>query len=73
MSGIPGLTSWGFNVRRDNGKLLIKPSKAAIRRIREGSERRLRLTWIQRAGGHLRAEPRPRRGGQPAVSTGGSN
>ena len=25
----------GFNVRRYRGKLLIKPSKAAIRRIRE--------------------------------------
>jgi RNA-directed DNA polymerase len=30
-----GLDFLGFNVRRHQGKLLIKPSKAAIRRIRE--------------------------------------
>lgn len=30
-----GFEFLGFNVRRHNGKLLIKPSKAAVRRIRE--------------------------------------
>jgi RNA-directed DNA polymerase len=33
--GQSGFDFLGFNVRRYNGKLLIKPSKAAIRRIRE--------------------------------------
>ena len=33
--GHSGFDFLGFNVRRYNGKLLIKPSKAAIRRIRE--------------------------------------
>ena len=30
-----GFDFLGFNVRRYHGKLLIKPSKAAVRRIRE--------------------------------------
>jgi len=30
-----GFDTLGFNVRRYNGKLLIKPSKAAVRRLRE--------------------------------------
>jgi RNA-directed DNA polymerase len=33
--GRSGFDFLGFNVRRYNGKLLIKPSKAAIRQIRE--------------------------------------
>ncbi len=36
-----GFDFLGFNVRRYHGKLLIKPSKAAARRIRE----RLRIEW----------------------------
>jgi RNA-directed DNA polymerase len=35
-------TSWGFNVRRYQGKLLIRPSKAAVRRIRERLSTELR-------------------------------
>ena len=41
-----GLDFLGFNVRRYRGKLLIKPSKAAIRRIRE----RLRTSCAPCAG-----------------------
>ncbi|MGH2881289.1 MAG: reverse transcriptase domain-containing protein, partial [Solirubrobacteraceae bacterium] len=37
-----GLDFLGFNVRRHHGKLLIKPSKAAIRRIRERLRTELR-------------------------------
>jgi RNA-directed DNA polymerase len=37
-----GSTSWDFNVRRYHGKPLIKPSKAAQRRIRERLRTELR-------------------------------
>lgn len=41
----------GFNVRRYHGKLLIKPSKAAIRRIRE----RLRSEMLSLRGANAQA------------------
>ena len=50
--------SLGFNVRRYRGKLLIKPSKAAIRRIRERLRTELRsLRGSQRRGGDPQAQP----------------
>ena len=41
-----GFDFLGFNVRRYHGKLLIKPSKAAIRRVRE----RLRTEMLGNGG-----------------------
>ena len=49
--GRSGFDFLGFNVRRYHGKLLIKPSKAAIRRIRE----RLRTEIRSLRGSNARA------------------
>jgi RNA-directed DNA polymerase len=49
--GRSGFDFLGFNVRRYHGKLLIKPSKAAIRRIRE----RLRTEIRALRGSNARA------------------
>ena len=38
-----GFDTLGFNVRRYNGKLLIKPSKAAVRRLRERLAAEMRI------------------------------
>jgi RNA-directed DNA polymerase len=46
-----GFDFLGFNVRRYHGKLLIKPSKAAIRRIRQ----RLRTETLSLRGSNARA------------------
>ncbi len=46
-----GFDFLGFNVRRYRGKLLIKPSKAAVRRIRD----RLRTEMRSLRGGNARA------------------
>jgi RNA-directed DNA polymerase len=46
-----GFDFLGFNVRRYHGKLLIKPSKAAVRRIRE----RLRTETLSLRGANARA------------------
>ena len=45
-----GLDFLGFNVRRYHGKLLIKPSKAAVRRIRERLRTELRSLRGHNAG-----------------------
>jgi RNA-directed DNA polymerase len=45
-----GFDFLGFNVRRYNGKLLIKPSKAAIQRIRE----RLRTEMLALRGSNAK-------------------
>jgi RNA-directed DNA polymerase len=49
-----GLDFLGFNVRRYGGKLLIKPSKAAIRRIRERLRSELRSLRGFNAGAVIR-------------------
>ena len=51
MSLNEGYDFLGFNVRRYRGKLLIKPSKAAVRRIRE----RLRTELRSLRGSNARA------------------
>jgi RNA-directed DNA polymerase len=48
-----GFDFLGFNVRRYNGKLLIKPSAAAVKRIRE----RLRVEMKALRGANARAVP----------------
>src|SRR5262245_2230393 len=50
-----GLDFLGFNVRRYSGKLLIKPSKAAIRRIRQKLRAEMRSLRGSNAAGVLRA------------------
>jgi len=50
-----GLDFLGFNVRRYSGKLLIKPSKAAIRRIRQKLRAEMRSLRGANAAGVLRA------------------
>ena len=53
-----GFDFLGFNVRRYHGKLLIKPSKAAVKRLRERLARRdARPARIERDGGHRQAQP----------------
>ena len=54
-----GFDFLGFNVRRYHGrKLLIKPSNAAVRRIRERLRTELRVpAWEQRPGGDQEAQP----------------
>ena len=54
-----GFDFLGFNVRRyPNGKLLIKPSKAAIKRIRQRLTAEMRaLRGRQRGGGDRNAQP----------------
>jgi len=48
----------GVTVRRYHGTLLIKPSKAAVRRIRERLRTEVRVpARVQRAGGHRPAQP----------------
>ena len=48
----------GFNVRRYRGKLLIKPSKQAVRRIRETAPHRALVpAREQRSGGASQAQP----------------
>jgi RNA-directed DNA polymerase len=49
--GLSGFDFLGFNIRRYNGKLLIKPSKAAIQRIRK----RLRTEIHALRGSNARA------------------
>ena len=49
-----GFDFLGFNVRRYHGKLLIKPSKAAIRRIRERLRTELRSLRGSNAGAVIR-------------------
>ena len=55
-----GFDFLGFNVRRyRNRKLLIKPCKAAIRRLRERLAAEMRtLRGGERGGGHRHAQPR---------------
>ena len=54
-----GFDFLGFNVRRYHRKLLIKPSKAAIRRLRERLAAEMRsAARRQRDGGHRHAQPR---------------
>ena len=57
--GRSGFDFLGFNVRRYHGKLLIKPIQGS-HPANPGTAPNgdPRLAWIQRAGGHLRAEPR---------------
>jgi RNA-directed DNA polymerase len=50
-----GLDFLGFSIRRYSGKLLIKPSKAAIRRIREKLRALMRSLRGSNAAGVLRA------------------
>jgi RNA-directed DNA polymerase len=50
-----GLDFLGFNIRRYSGKLLIKPSKAAIRRIRQKLRTEMRSLRGSNAAGVLRA------------------
>ena len=53
-----GFDFLGFNVRRHKGKLLIKPSKAAVRRLRATARRRDEgPARVQRSGGDQTAEP----------------
>ncbi len=53
-----GFDFLGFTIRRYRGKLLIKPSKAAVKRIRERLRTELRSPARgQRAGGHRPAQP----------------
>ena len=54
-----GFDFLGFNVRRyRNGKLLIKPSSAAVKRLRRQARRRdAHSARLQRGGGHRRAQP----------------
>ena len=53
-----GFDFLGFNVRRYRGKLLIKPSKAAIRRLRERLATEMRsAARLEREGGHRQAQP----------------
>jgi hypothetical protein len=54
-----GFDFLGFNVRRDrNGKLLIKPSDAAVGRLRARLADEVRAPRLERGGGHRRAQPR---------------
>ena len=53
-----GFDFLGFNVRRYRGKLLIKPSKAAIRRIRERLRTELRSLRGFNAGAVIRGSTR---------------
>ena len=66
-----GFDFLGFNVRRyRNGKLLIKPSNAAVRRLRKQARGRdARPARLERGGGHRRAHPRSSGAGPP--TTGG--
>ncbi len=50
-----GLDFLGFSIRRYSGKLLIKPSKAAIRRIRQKLRTQMRSLRGSNAAGVLRA------------------
>jgi RNA-directed DNA polymerase len=50
-----GLDFLGFSIRRYSGKLLIKPSKAAIRRIRQRLRTEMRSLRGSNAAGVLRA------------------
>jgi RNA-directed DNA polymerase len=50
-----GLDFLGFNVRRYSGKLLIKPSKAAVKRIRDKLRTQMRSLRGSNAAGVLRA------------------
>ena len=53
-----GFDFLGFNVRRYRGKLLIKPSKAAIKRIRRQAGRRdARPARLERGGGPRQDRP----------------
>ena len=53
-----GLDFLGFNVRRYRGRPLIKPSTAALRRIRERLRDELRsLRGTQRPGGDQTTQP----------------
>jgi hypothetical protein len=53
-----GFDFLGASVRRyPGGKLLIKPSKAAIRRLRERLAAETRTSRRERAGGHRQALP----------------
>ena len=53
-----GFDFLGFNVRRYHGKLLIKPSKAAVRRIRERLRTEMRsLRGTNARGGDQTAQP----------------
>ena len=53
-----GFDFLGFNVRRYGDKLLIKPSKAAVRRIRDRLRTELRsLRGTQRPRGDQKAQP----------------
>jgi RNA-directed DNA polymerase len=76
-----GFDFLGFHVRRYRGRPLIKPSKAAIRRIRERLRTELRsLTGTQRPGGDQTTQPNhpglgrllPDTGIQPDVPRAGS-
>ena len=52
-------TSWGSTSAATNRKLLIKPSKAAVKRLRERLAAEMRtLRGGERGGGHRRAQPR---------------
>ena len=50
-----GFDFLGFTVRRQSGKLLIKPSKAALRRIRERLRTEMRALRGANSGAVLRA------------------
>jgi len=52
-----GFDFLGFNVRRYRGKLLIKPSKAATRRIQGTAPRRAAVPAWQRSSGDQTAQP----------------
>ena len=54
-----GFDFLGFNVRRyRNGKLLIMPAEAAVRRSGKGSRKRCARCAAERGGGSRRARPR---------------
>jgi RNA-directed DNA polymerase len=57
--GQSGFAFLGFHLRRyRNGKLLIKPSPAAVRRLRERLAKEVRgLRGSKRGGGHRQAQP----------------
>jgi RNA-directed DNA polymerase len=52
-----GVDFLGFNVRRYRGKLLIKPSKAAVKRIRARLTTEMRAPRAQRPDGAHQAQP----------------
>ncbi len=63
-----GSISWGSTSAATDGKLLIKPSKAAIRRLRKRlAHRDARAARLERGGGHRRGSTRSSGVGPPTT------